>query len=453
MGSYLKAVLVVLSAIFFLTGPACAEPQKERRILTLQELIEMATAKSPDLATTRSEVASARQDLEQVKAAHYPQVETLSLIGPVDNAKRPEVRGARIIDPSAGGIGVFGRMDFTLAQPLYTFGKLSNREEAAGRGVRAVELKLEEKRNEITFRIKQLYYAYIVARAGLDVAKDADGFFDDAGKRISRLLQLGSSNVMEEDLYRVDAYRADSLRLRAEAEKGARVSYFALKSLIGFPPEEEFDIAERALPTRGEDLAEQQSYIQKALTGRPELKQLEEALAAQDSQVRAAQSDRYPSFFVALFGSLAGAPGRETLHNSYIPDVFNHAYAGIVTGINWHFDFGISGAKVDKQRAEYEKLVHTKASGRQQIPIQVANTYQQIKEWKAAMESYHQAALASRKWLVSALTSFDMGVGTADDMLRAIEKYGQNQGKYLEAVFNYNVSSAELDYVSGARAY
>jgi len=34
-------------------------------------------------------------------------------------------------------------------------------------------------------------------------------------------------------------------------------------------------------------------------------------------------------------------------------------------------------------------------------------------------------------------------------MLRAIEKYGQNRGKYLESLFRTNLSLAELEYAVG----
>ncbi len=63
------------------------------------------------------------------------------------------------------------------------------------------------------------------------------------------------------------------------------------------------------------------------------------------------------------------------------------------------------------------------------------------------------AAAASRKWIVAALTNFDMGIGTADDMLRGMEKYGENRGKYLEAVFGYNMSLAQLEYATGVRSW
>jgi outer membrane protein TolC len=137
------------------------------------------------------------------------------------------------------------------------------------------------------------------------------------------------------------------------------------------------------------------------------------------------------------------------MYNRYIRDDFNHAYIGVVGGIKWNFDFGIGRAKVDKMMAEYDRLLHTKASAEMNIPIQVAKSYLENLEWREAATSYLTAANASRKWVFTALADFDMGVGTADEMLRAIEKYGQNRGKYLESLFRTNLSLAELEYAVG----
>ncbi len=450
--------MILCSLVFLLPGIGGGEePKGERVVLSLPEIIDMAISKSPEVGEVQSEIAGTKSDLEQVKAAYYPQLESTALVGPVEKAKEPLIVNGRITDPSpslsVSGITVFGRLDLTMTQPLYTFGKLSNRKEAASRGIKAKETQLDEKKAQIVLRVKELYYALVLARAGVAAADEAGNFFDEAGHRMNRLLELGSPNVRENDLYRIDAYRADTLRSRAEAEKGARVAYFALKSFIRLPAGVDFDPAEKTLSMQKEDLAGLESYIQEAMSKRPEFKELAEALAAQESQVKAATSDRYPSFFAALQGSLAGAPGRETLYNRYIRDDFNHTYAGVVTGIKWNFDFGISKAKVDKMRAEYDKLIHTKAYAEMNIPIQVTKSYQEHLEWRAAVDSYQKAATASRKWILAALSDFDMGVGTADEMLRAIEKYGQNRGKFLEALFRYNLSRAELEYAVGLKTW
>ncbi len=438
-------------------GTARAEGRPERITLSLPEVIHMAISKNPDVREIESDILAARSDLEQVKSAYYPQLETTALTGPVQDTKEPLIVNGRITDPSPSlswsSIGIFGRLDLTMTQPLYTFGKLDNRKEAALRGLKAKEYQMAQKKGQIVLQVKELYYALILARAGVGLADESQAFFSDSARRIRRLLDLGSTNVKDSDLYRVDAYQSDAARLKAQAQKGLNLSYFALKALMRLPPGVDFDPAEKSLASRREDLAGMETYIQRAAAERPEFKQLAEALAAQGALVKASVSDLYPSFFAALKGSVAGAPGREALYNPYIPDEFNHAYAGVVAGLRWNFDFGISRAKVQKTRAEYDKLLQTKASAEMKIPIQVVKSYQEHLEWREAVSSYQKAATASRKWVFSALADFDMGVGSAYDLLNAIEKYGQNQGKYLEALLRYNLTLDELEYAVGMKTW
>lgn len=450
------AAIVCTVLIFSLHGAACGQTGGERVVLDLSQVITMAINASPEMAEKRSEADAAKSDLAQARAGYYPQLDANAIAGPINDARRPEVAsGGRIIDPSSSqwNIGAFGQSNFTMTQPLYTFGKISSRRDAAAHGVVAREVQQVRTGNEIALRVKELYYALVLSRAAIEAAREAGGYFDEARTRMERLLRLGSPNVVESDIYRVDAYRADIIRGKAEAEKGAAISYFALKSLIGLPLDKDFEPAEKTLAFREEDLDRPEAYIRNALAGRPEFKRLEQALAAQKSLVEASRADRYPSFFAALVGSFAGAPGRETLHNPYINDDFNHVGGTVLTGVNWHFDFGIMKARVEKERAEYERLTHTQATARLNIPIQVVKSYQDAKQWKVATEAYQKAASASRKWIVASLTSFDMGTGTADDLLRGIERYGQNHGRYLEALFNYNMSLAQLDYAMGVQSW
>lgn len=430
---------------------------KKRTVFGLPELIRMAIEKSPEIEAIRNDISSSQYDLEQAKAGYYPQIETTAVIGPTRDAKEPLIVNGRITDPSPGlsfsSIGIFGRFDLTATQPLYTFGKISNRKDAASRGVRAKEFQIDDKKGQIVLRIKELYYGLVLARSGLETVDEANDFFNDAESRIKNLLDAESPNVKESDLYRIDAYRADILRSRAEAEKGVKLAYFALKALIGMPAESDFDPRDKTVSAKQEKLPDLGYFINSAYANRPEFKQLAEGLAAQKFLVEAAKSDLYPSFFTAVQASFAGAPGRDVLHNQYITDEFNHAYGGIVAGAKWNLDFGISRAKVEKARAELNKLSSQKASAEMSIPIQVSKSYQDLVEAFQSVESYRRAAASSRKWVITALTGFDMGTETADDMLRAIERYGNNQGKYLEAIFRYNMAAAELEYAAGIKTW
>lgn len=455
-----RFLLVVISFLFILIPyyGFCAEKNnkpKRRYVFTLEDLIKKAIEYSPEINESEMKILAAESDLAQVKAAYLPQIDITAITGPVSDADEPIVREVghsgiyKIHDPYNGGIGIFGRLDFSITQPLFTFGRLYNNKQAALLGVKAQEFEVLKKKLEIALRVKQLYYALILSREGISVADDTDSFFNDTKKIIKKLLKMGADNVTQSDIYKVEAYRAGTIRAKAEAEKGAKVAYFALKSMIGLSPDEEFDVVKKSLAINKEKIKDLKYYIEQAFSNRPDYQQLKKALEAKEFEVKAAVSDKYPSFFAAIKGSIAGAPGREKFDNEYIHDEFNHAYAGIVFGMKWDLDFGIKKARIDKKRAEYRKLVFTKQNADMGIPIQIAELYHQLIEWQKAAESYHQAAVAARKWVVAAMQEFDMGTGTAENLLFGIEKYGHNQGKYLESLYNYHVTMAQLEAAIG----
>src|SRR5262249_8225312 len=81
---------------------------------------------------------------------------------------------------------------------------------------------------------------------------------------------------------------------------------------------------------------------------------------------------------------------------------------------------------------------------------EVAQAYQEAVEHLNAFRASEQAALAARKWLVSALSTFDMGVGQAKDIFLALDRYGKNRGDYLSSLLNYHLALARLSYAIGA---
>ncbi len=427
------------------------EPAKVSHRLDLRQLIARAIAQSPEMGKAESDLLEARSSLDQIEAAYYPQLDSTVVVGPARDAKAPIIVDNRIHDPSPGlnfsSIGIFGRLDFTITQPVYTFGKLSNNKKAAKYGVAAKKIETDNVKNDITLRVTQLYYGFTLAQSEIDAVNDADSFFNEERDRFQRLLQAGSPNVSESDLYMVDAYRAGILQSRIQAQKGIKFTNYALRAMLNIPSDESLEIISSPLEmSEKEDL---DTLVQQALANRPEIKQLREALKAREYQTAAAESDLYPSIFLALEGRFAGAPGREHFTNQYINDEFNHADIGMVAGLNWQFDFGIKKARVSEARAQYQQMLYTRRKAEKYIPVQVAKGYEDIVEWKKSAEIYQNATAASRKWVVAAIADFDMGIGTAENLLRAVEKYGDNQGKYVEALLNYHLAAAALHYATG----
>ena len=202
-------------------------------------------------------------------------------------------------------IGIFGRLDLALTQPLYTFGKISNRKEAAALGVEAQRAAREQKRNQVVLYVKELYFAYLIAAQGKSAASEAQDYINDAAKRIKRLLELKAKNVDPSDLYRLDAFSAEVRAFAAKADSGSHTAYAALKKAIGLPENEDFRTDVTELPKNPVNLAPEGEYVQRALEQRPEITQVKKGAEAKGKLVDAAKADLYPTFFAATIASVA----------------------------------------------------------------------------------------------------------------------------------------------------
>ena len=450
-------LLLMAVVFFFSSSPARAN---EAPVLGLNQIIQMALEKSPEMREVEQDIVAAQSELAQAKAGRWAQLDVIAVTGPAQNADLPTV----VITQTQGGqsqgmlsdrdhdsVGIFGSFDFVIMQPLYTFGKISNRQDAAASGVGAQKAAKEKKRAEVVLYIKELYYGTIVASQGVGAADDANLFIKDARQRIQRMLKVGSPNVSDVDLHRLETFESEVIQFKAKAESGARMAYLALKKNIGLKEDQEFRLDLKELPKDTRELERQEEYMRKALENRPELEALKKGIEARKALVDAARADLYPSVFLAAVGSIAGAPGRERMPISYFGDTFNHSEAGFFLGSSWHFDLGIGTGKVQKARAEHQKLLHTKEYAERNIPLEVAKYYQDALEYQKSFQAYEKGMVAARKWIVAAFANFDIGTGTAKDMFDAIDRYGKNRGEYLVSLYKYHVALAKLSYAIGER--
>jgi outer membrane protein TolC len=449
------ASMLLCFLLFILTNRTATAD--ERKILTLEQMIQMALQSSSELKMAEQDILAAKGDYMQARGGQFAQLDINAMTGPTCDAEVPTVVvkdgiGHLVSHDHTWDMEIFGRLDFVIAQPLYTFGKITYRKEAAALDVEAQQAARDEQRNRVVLNVKELYYAYLVAIQGKGEAREADDFLNDARKRIKRLVELKAKNVDQNDLYRLDSFSGEAKAFAVKADSGARVAYIALKKAIGLPENEEFRVKVTELPKDLLQLDPEEEYVLRALERRPEILEVKKGVGAKGKLADAAKADLYPSIYASIQGSVAGAPDRQHFDNSYVDDAFNHHYAGIVMGAQWHFDLGIGKGKLARAKAEHQKIVDTLELAKNSISVQVVKYYQDAIEAQKSYEAYEQAAIGSRRWMVSTFSNFDLGIGTARDMFEAIDRYGKNQGEHIRSLYNYHVSLARLDYATGRGA-
>lgn len=448
-GARIAGMLIILVVMGSAGGVVAQEPPE----LTLPQLISLALKFSPEVKTSQSEVTVAEAQRAEVRGYKFPQFDMVALGGPAPQVRKPEIRGDGIYYPDTKhdlhGLTIFGRLEFALVQPLYTFGKIAHREKAAEKYVNVKTAEVDSKRGEVILRVAEAYYGLVLAQQGKDAIREARDYLHDAKERVNRLLALQSPSVKDTDPYRIALYEGSLEKFAAEVEEGTKVAYKALKAFIGYKPDQDFRVP-LELPEPSPAPQKLDYYIKEALELRPEFTMLKEGKAARELLVKGAKADFYPDLFLAVIGVLAGSPARYSDPDPIHEDLTNWYGAGPVVGVKWHFDFGITKAKLKQARAELEKLQHQERTALMGIPVQVAQAYGKVQEHYRGSQGLKKAYVNARRWLVAAFSNFDIGLGKMEDIFQAFERYGVARGDYLLSLFEYNLAVAKLEKATGA---
>ena len=190
-------------------------------------------------------------------------------------------------------------------------------------------------------------------------------------------------------------------------------------------------------------------WIDLAIANRVEFKQVEAGLAARRALLQVTRADKKPIVYAGVAGSLAYAPGRDTLDNPHITDPFNHAAMSPLVGMRWQWEAGAQPARVVQAQADLDALVHKASFARSGIPFQVREEYYAMQARYQSIQSMKSSSKAARRWMIAAYADFEAGLEQADKILTALQVYVLAYSDYLKAVNDFNNHVSKLRSVSG----
>lgn len=443
--------LLVALAVLCLCGSVYAQgPAKPAgSVYTLDECISKAVAVSPEIAEARYDVAVYRAKKEQADGAAYPQIEALALTGPSPEARREDISPVVQTDISTKINGIFGRADLQLIQPLYTFGKISSFREAAESGIKAAESGAAKKTSDIILRTKELYYGLVLAKDFRNLVLEVKDDLDHAVKNAQKQIDTGSPYADEMNLFKLRTYLGEANRNLNEADKNIAFARDALATSMGLPRGTVIDVADSSLSVEPRKPGGLQDLMTAATLYRAEFGQLKEGLKARQALIEAEKSGQYPMVFIGVKGVVSGATNRDNIKNPYISDEFFQNYGAAFLGARWTFDFGITKGRIKEAEAEYNKLVEKKRFADEAIPLQVRKAYLDYDEATKSIADTEIAVQSAKKWLVTAVANFDVGVGDAKDVGDAAAAYALSKANHLKSRYNQRMSYANIQYASG----
>ena len=208
-----------------------------------------------------------------------------------------------------------------------------------------------------------------------------------------------------------------------------------------------FVLAEKRLAPVKVTLEGLEAY-QKAAKRRPEWKQLDAGIEANQAELLAEQKQYFPDIFalgILLYGI---APNRDRQENPFLLEEFNYFWGGAYLGWRMALDFGMP-KKVAQKRAELVALRHHRREATTGMLIEVERAYREVMEKQESLKFARRAQKNGRALSALSAANFYMGLGEAKEVFEAFQMYTEGAAEYYMAIKDFNMAVAELDRVTG----
>jgi outer membrane protein TolC len=449
-----------MRVILFLVVFLCCLPSHAVTRVNLQQAIEMALSADPRIDEKRAFVKKAEALLQEADGKgglRYSIDSFLAITTGVDGGfyENGDTRCSANCTPRSDaydlddGLSLWTTFTFSIIKPLTTFGQLENYQLAARNNILIKQEDVTLQQEEVKLQVVQAYYGFLAARDTRYLLEDTQKRLKGALEMVTSWLDEGSGKVKLADRYALDAGVGLVNRFLADASGLEKIALEGLKLLTGMEAGQPLELEDSRLRVEPMPDRELDEWIELAVENRAEFKQVEAGLAARRALVEAKRAASKPIIFAGVAGSAAYAPEREKLDNPYITDPFNHAAMSPLIGLRWQWEADALPAQVAQEQAELDALLHKASFARKGIPFQVTEQYYMVQSKHDALTAMKQSAQSARRWMISAYTDFESGLGEAEKILTAMQVYVLAYADYIKIVNDYNNHLSKLNSVSG----
>lgn len=446
------AAACALAMMLSPAGSAAQEADEERPGLTVEECVAAALRTSALVEEAGAKVAEWEARLREVSANYYPKLQATAFAAPMFTVEFTDInsptsvtRWERLEDwgPS---LNLEGR----LIQPVFSFGRIEAGKEAAEERMLVEQARLREVRTQVAMEVRRFYYLHLYAQSMLPSLNYASELLAEARERADELYAAGTGELTQVDMAKLSWGAATVGKFQVRAMIGAKLALAALRQAMGWPEDRPLVLAAdrlpRSLPESDPPLA---VLIAEAAQNRPEWAQIEHGQKATLALANAELLANLP--VVALVGQLqvSWTPTVDDTRNYYHFDPFNQVFGGVAVALQFDLDPWRSFAREAAALAQHEQIQALHRFAATGIPLQVRKAHLEMMQARELVELAKQGTKATQRWLTFAAASFGSGTGDARDVLEGLAAYLEAKNGEYEALRDYYLSQAELDWAVG----
>lgn len=445
-GTVLAASL--FAAALGLAHPTGASAQRSDTLtLSLAQAEERAMAASPLLSGARARIEVNRAQEGRARQARFlPELNLRNAWGVIPRQRGAFTEYGVLVSPDTllgvNDLSWFTQVDLRLVQPLYTFGKISNRISAAGWAVEAAEAGLDKTRADVLLLTRQLYWGVVLAQ-GLDgVVGTVVNRMTEAEEKLME--QYDEGTATQNDVFKFQLFQYEINRRVREVAAGMEEAREGLRSALGLGPEVTLRVADEDLQPVDFALAPMDDYLEMARVHRPELRELRAGISARRSLMVAEQRDAWPSLFLAGSVSANVAPARYDPKNPFWQNQTNYFRGGGVLGFEWNLNFAQHRAEAHMQRTEMDQLESQTGALLALVEKEVREAWLKADRARSDVDEGRTALQTSENWLRAELQTYDIGISEIKDLIDAFRANAELRARQLQNIATFNTAVAEL---------
>jgi outer membrane protein TolC len=392
-------------------------------------------------ATEQRRVAEAR--LSEARGARFPRAEVISFLAPSPdiNCLNADCTRTDPRDPRLAADGIFAGVRVGVVQPIFTFGKIDAAIDAAGSAAQASDALAAGVVADLALETTRSYYGIGLARELVSMLEDGERQIAKGKQTLVERLERGDPDVTLQDRLRLDTFQAEVALRLSEAREGEALALLALRTLVG---DSEADIAETSLEPLAYPLADAKNYVDRARSGRQELRAARQGVAALESASRMEQARWWPDLLVVGGFNVSRAQGVDESPSAFANDPFNTMAGEVALVMKWSVDPGGQIARVERADSEVGRARALLDAASRAGGAAVLQAHTRAVEARVRLASAREGEKNARGWVASVIQADAIGTTSASDLADAYLAYFTLRSRLLQSTFDWNVAVMTL---------
>jgi len=470
-------IVIVLIICFtylpFISAKADEVFLKKGDILTLDDCINFAIQKNPNINRSSYYSKVYQSKKSQIKSSLFPQINISSGY----SRQNPSTNSGfdKTNNQYSGSVG--------LTQLIYDFGKTPTKMKIQDFNIDASNFELENTVIQVAYNVKQAYYSALAAKVSKDIYDRSIKQCEQHLKQAKSFFQAGIKSKIDVTTAEVNLSNAKFNYIKADSTfKNAMAN---LNNAMGIPDAPEYSIADTLTYNNHEIFKDNEKQVkhknsEKPFSSNDNQKTLLKSKVSKNDIIENLTFKKYDiAFEDALKIAFESRPDLKSLitkgkmanesvklaKKDYLPNISgfaNYGFGGQEFPLDngWSFGANISipvfngfltKNQIDEARANLDIANSDVEILRQNIYLQVQQAYINLIEAEKRIPVANITVKQAKENLELANGRYNVGVGNFIEVQDAETSYNNAQLSYVQALYDYNIARSNLEKAMGVR--